>query len=80
MRTPVSLSVNELARYASLSARTLRSYLHHPTHPLPHFRLPGKILIRRDEFDAWIERYRVNGLDAGQDLDRLVDEILASLQ
>jgi hypothetical protein len=78
MSPAVYLSLPQLAAYASLSVRTLRSYLAHPQHPLPHYKLPGKILVRRDEFDAWIARYRV-AASTLPDLDRLVNEIIADL-
>ena len=53
------LPLRSLAAYAGLSVRTLRTYLSHPSSPLPHFRIGGKILVRRSEFDAWAMRYKV---------------------
>jgi hypothetical protein len=47
-----------LAAYAGLSVRTLRGYLTHPSRPLPHYRIGGKILVRRSEFDAWAATFR----------------------
>jgi len=38
--------------------------------------LKGKILIRKSEFDVWLEEYRVN---RKQDLNNVVDEVLTSL-
>ena len=35
----------------------------------------GKILIRRSEFDAWMERFRYT-----PDLDRIVDEVVAEFR
>jgi hypothetical protein len=32
-----------------------------PEEALPCYRLPGKVLVRRSEFDAWLERYRAAG-------------------
>jgi excisionase family DNA binding protein len=51
-------SLKALATYSDLSVRTLRAYLDDFSHPLPHYRVGGKILIRRSEFDAWIAAYR----------------------
>ena len=48
------LSLEELSQRTSLSVTTLRGYLKHPTHPLPHYRLPGKILVKPEEFDDWM--------------------------
>jgi hypothetical protein len=44
--------------------------------PLPHYRVGGKILVRRSEFDAWIAAYRRVG---DTDVDRVVVEVLAEL-
>jgi hypothetical protein len=56
------LSLKALAAYSSLSVRTLRTYLDLvPEEALPCYRLPGKVLVRRSEFDAWLERYRAAG-------------------
>ncbi len=70
------LSLNALATYSGLSVRTLRTYLGHVSHPLPHYRVGGKILIRRSEFDAWIAAYRRVG---NPDIDQIVDDVCATL-
>jgi excisionase family DNA binding protein len=51
------LSVRALAAYSSLSERLLRSFLRDPEHPLPHYRIGGRVLVRRSEFDAWLTVY-----------------------
>jgi hypothetical protein len=56
--------------------RKLRDYLDDPVHPLPYFRVGGKILVRRSEFDAWIAAFRQVGTT---NVDRLVAEVLADL-
>jgi hypothetical protein len=56
------LSLRTLATYSGLSTRTLRRFVELPLdEALPCYRLPGKVLVRRSEFDAWIERYRSRG-------------------
>lgn len=47
-----------LAKYAGLGVRTLRGYLVHPVRPLPYFRIGGKILVRRSDFDAWAKQFQ----------------------
>jgi excisionase family DNA binding protein len=64
-----------LSVYSALGVGTLRNYL--KSGGLPFFKLRGKILIKRSEFDAWLEGYRVN---RKQDLNNVVDEILTSLK
>ena len=56
------LSIKALAAYSSLSPRTLHAFIDlPPTEALPCYRLPGKVLVRRSEFDAWLERFRSRG-------------------
>ena len=70
------LSLQALATYSSLSVRKLRDYLTDPIHPLPCYRIGGKILVRRSEYDAWAASYR----QVGQaNVDRVVSEVLRAL-
>lgn len=56
------LPLRTLAAYAGLSVRTLRQYLELPPgRALPCYRVGGKILVRRSEFDAWVQQYRSRG-------------------
>jgi excisionase family DNA binding protein len=66
------LSLKALAAYSGLSVRKLRDCLDDPRHPLPDYRVGGKILVRRSEFDAWIAAYRRVG-------DTVVDRIVAAV-
>ncbi len=52
------LSLRGLADYCSLSRRTLQALVNDPQDPLPSYRVGGKILVRRSEFDAWMSRRR----------------------
>jgi hypothetical protein len=70
------LSLKALATYSGLSVRKLRDCLHHPSQPLPHYRVDGQILIRRSEFDLWIAAYRRGG---NTEVDQIVDDVLAKL-
>ena len=58
-----------LSAYAGLSVRTLRGYLHDPAGPLPYYRVGGRILVRRSDYDVWVRRFRSN-------VDTVADEIL----
>ncbi len=85
------LSLEALSQYSGLSVRSLRACLADPAHPLPCYRLrdphvivtkagkrqtvTGKILVRRSEFDAWMQQFRYT-----PDLDKLVDEVVAEIQ
>ncbi len=70
------LSLRALADYSALSVRKLRDLLEDPIHPLPHYRVGGKILVRRGEFDRWIRVYRQHGRE---DVDAIVQEALKGL-
>jgi hypothetical protein len=67
------LPLRALAGYSGLSVRTLRDYINAPLRALPCYRIGGKVLVRRGEFDAWMNQYRQVG-PAG--LDQMVDEVL----
>ncbi len=69
------LDLRALAAYSSLSVRKLRDHLDDAGHPLPCYRVGGKILVRRSEFDAWISVYRQQGR---ADVARIVEEVLGS--
>ena len=64
-----------LSAYSAVSVGSLRDYL--KSGGLPFFKLRGKLLIKRSEFDAWLEGYRVN---KKQDLNNIVDKIMNNLK
>jgi hypothetical protein len=70
------LSLRSLAAYSGLSVRTLRAHLHDPAHPLPCYRVGGKIVVRRSEFDGWMVTFRQRGR---VDVDQVVDQVLRDL-
>jgi Helix-turn-helix domain len=70
------LSLVALSEYSGLSVRKLRDHLSDPVHPLPHYRVGGKVLVRRSEFDAWLAGYRRVGQ---HDVTKIVDDVLSSL-
>lgn len=57
------LSLRALAGYSGLSVRTLRKFLERtpPAQALPCYRLAGKVVVRRSEFDAYMQQYRSQG-------------------
>jgi hypothetical protein len=70
------LALRALASYSGISIRKLRDYLDDPAHPLPCYRVGGKIVVRRSEFDTWIARYRQIGR---ADVDQIVADVLRTL-
>ncbi len=53
------IDLNEASRRLSLSVRTLRNYIVDPIHPLPAYRLNGKILFAWGEVEQWLKQFRV---------------------
>lgn len=72
------LPLRALAQYSGLSVRTLREYLTDTIRPLVHFRVGGKILVRRSDFDAWVAQFRVS--PAAVSVDTIVDDVVAGLR
>lgn len=65
-----------LPAYSGLSERTLRGYLTHAVHPLPCYRIGGKILVRRSEFDVWAQQFKNAPTSS---LDSLVADVMQGL-
>lgn len=61
--------------YSALKVPTLRDHI--KSGDLPCFKVKGKLLVKRSEFDAWIESYRVN---KRQNINSLVDGIVNRLK
>ena len=69
------LDLKALSAYSCLAVPTLRDYLK-GNGGIPHFKARGKLLVRRSEFDAWLEQFRVT---RSQELDSLVEGVMDSL-
>jgi hypothetical protein len=65
-----------LPEYSGLSERTLRGLLKHPAHPLPCYRIGGKILVRRSEYDSWTQQFRAVSPSC---VDAIVADVLREL-
>lgn len=74
---PRYLDLRTLSVYSSCSVRWLRDRLVDRMCPLPHHRVGGKLLVSREDFDQWMQRFRSVNAEAG--LDRLVDEVMTGL-
>lgn len=67
-----------LTRYAAVSERTLRAWIHSPVDPLPAAQVGKKFLVRRRDFDEWLER-RLFRPRSAVDVSAMVDEIVAGV-
>lgn len=70
------LDLRNLSAYSSLGVPTLREYLR-GADGIPHFKLRGKILVRRSEFDRWLKGFRV---DPQVEMQKVVADVLRSLK
>lgn len=68
------LSKAELAKYLSVSTRTIENHLSE----IPHYKLFNSMLVfRKSEIDEWAAQYRE---DSNHELDRIVDGAMESLK
>jgi hypothetical protein len=68
--------LKRLSGYSSMGVPTLREYLQ-GADGIPHYKLRGKILVRRSEFDKWLQGFRV---DPRAEVRRVVQDVMESLE
>ena len=64
-----------LSAYSKLGVSTLREYIRKKG--LPGFKMNGKILIKRSEFDTWMERFRMT---KERNLESLADDVIKDVK
>jgi len=64
-----------LSAYSSIGISTLRGHIKRDG--LPCFKLRGKILVRKLEFDSWISQFR---LHKEQDISQIADEAISKVK
>jgi len=69
------LDLKKLSVYASLGIPTLRERLREGK--LPFYKLRGKILVRKADFDEYMQSYRV---DRSEDLDEVVNDVIEAMK
>jgi hypothetical protein len=74
---PGYFDLKALASYSSCSVRWLRDRLYDPVAPLPFHRVGGKILVRKEDFDAWMQRFRTT--QTATEVSTIVDDVLSGL-
>ena len=70
------LPLTALANYSGLSVRKLRDFLDDPARPLPCYRIGGKILVRRSEYDGWAAAFHSIGK---RNVEKIVADVLRDL-
>lgn len=69
------LGLRELTQYANLSERTIRTWIYSPIDPLPAAKVCGKVLVRRADFDSYLQRHRVKPLEE-INIDGIVQDVM----
>ena len=64
-----------LAAYSTLAVPTLRDYIR--SGKLPAYKVKGKVLVKKSEFEKWMDRHR---MDKKKDINGIVDEVVGSLK
>ena len=75
---PEWMDLKALTRYACVSERTLRDWIHLLINPLPAARVGVKILVRRRTFDQWLENHRLRSIDVGCIVDEMVIGVMGT--
>jgi hypothetical protein len=77
---PEWMDLKTVQRYACVSERTVRDWIHRPQNPLPAKQVErGKLLVKRSQFDRWLEAHPYRPDDA-IDVGRIVDEVMNDLK
>ena len=72
------LGLKDLSHYAAISERTLRSWIYSPVDRLPAAKVCGKVLVRRSDFDAYLERHWIKPLEE-VNLDAIVKDVMKGI-
>jgi Helix-turn-helix domain len=72
------LDLKALQKYACVSERTLRSWIHRHSNPLPASQVGTKLLVRRTVFDNWIESHKLKTIDVGCIVDEMVSDLMGA--
>jgi len=74
------MDLKAIQRYACVSERKVRDWIHRSNNPLPAVQVErGKFLIKRTQFDRWLEAHAYRP-DEQQDLGRLVDSVMKEMR
>ncbi len=77
---PEWMDLKSVQRYACVSERTVRDWIHRPQNPLPAVQVEkGKLLIKRSHFDRWLETHPYISADA-IDVSQIVNDVIKELR
>ena len=76
---PEWMDLKSITQYACVSERTIREWIHRSHNPLPAVQVDKKILIRRSQFDRWLEAHQIRPL-SNSEVSQIVDDVMTSLR
>jgi hypothetical protein len=68
------LPLPDLATYSGIAERTLEQHMRDAVHPLPYYKIGGRVLVKRSEFDEWAKAFRVH--NEPKDFDAMLDAMV----
>lgn len=78
LHEPGYFDLRALAAYSCCSVRWLRDRLVDRNRPLPHHRVEGKLLVKREDFDQWLSAFRV--VSPADGLNEIVESVMAHVR
>ncbi len=77
-RYPEWMDLKTVTRYAAVSERTIREWIHRATSPLPAVRVGTKILVNRSVFNEWLKLHPLspaNTVDVAAIAKQIITEL-----
>lgn len=71
------LDLQALTQYASVSARTIREWIHRTNNPLPAAQVGNKLLISRTAFNNWLAGHTVH---PPQSVTAIVEDVMQRIR
>ncbi len=71
------LDLRALTQYASVSARTIREWIHRTNNPLPAAQVGSKLLISRTAFNDWLAGHKVQ---PPQSVTAIVEDVMQRIR
>jgi excisionase family DNA binding protein len=71
------LDLRAVTQYASVSARTVREWIHRTNNPLPAAQVGNKLLISRTVFNNWLAGHTVQLL---QSVTAIVEDVMQRIR
>ena len=74
------MDVRTLSRYSGISCRKLKNLIRHQEYPLPAYKIDGCIRIKKSEFEAWLNQFRLAHENGDKVVEDIVNDIIKDLK